>query len=61
MNYTTGWYVDFTATTPRHVRFWCGSMASNLEDTNLRLIDTTANISALSFRLGYNDYMRINS
>ena len=42
------------------MRFWFASGNKEVEDTNLRLKDTSTDKTAVSFRCGYAGFVRVN-
>lgn len=60
LNFREGLYHLFNPSTPQHLRFWFASGNKEVEDTNLRLKDTSTDLTAVSFRCGYAGFVRVN-
>ncbi len=60
-DFTHGIKTTFNDITPKHMRFKFSTSTFESESANIRLMDSETLNAAISFRAGYNGFVRINA
>jgi hypothetical protein len=60
-DFKRGIKTTFNDATPKHMRFKFSTSTYESESANIRLMDSESGDTAVSFRAGYNGFVRINA